>query len=202
MNPLAQSFANGSIERELQALMIQLYDESLKDTADEINLYGAPHLGPLRLIQRSIAQDGLSVLSQATESGLRYLFKAWRFQNPRRGTHFLETYLRVLFGDVYEINQLWQKKSEPYPSDLRTREEIALNGESESDYFLTSRLRVDLTTDEVPERVIRALRTVVAARLVLEVRISQSARSDFGVGGVMSLVNFFQASGESLAPAS
>ena len=61
MNPLAQSFANGSIERELQALMIQLYDESLKDTADEINLYGAPHLGPLLLIQLQPAAPFLAI---------------------------------------------------------------------------------------------------------------------------------------------
>lgn len=201
MNPLLNSFTNGEVETDLQALFVRLYEETLATVDDEVNVYGAPHLGTLALIQRNLAQDGISVLNNVTEEGLRYLFRAWRFQNPRRGTHFLETYLRVLFGDVYEINQLYQKIGGVYPSDLVTMNDILLAEESESDYFLTSRLRVDLTTSEVPERVVSALRTVVAARLVLEVRIAQAARSDFEMGCSLGMLTFFTASGESLAPA-
>lgn len=202
MNPLLNSFTNGEVEADLQALFVRLYEETLATVDDEVNVYGAPHLGTLELIRRNLAQDGISVLNNVTEDGLRYLFRAWRFQNPRRGTHFLETYLRVLFGDVYEINQLYQKIGGVYPNDLVTMNDILLTGESESDYFLTSRLRVDLTTSEVPERVVSALRTVVAARMVLEVRIAQAARSDFEMGCSLSMLNFFTASGESLAPPS
>lgn len=197
MKPLESSFANGDLEDELRNLFIRLYDETLADKASEIDVYGAPHLGPLSLIQREISRDGLSVLNKVDETGLRHLFKAWRYQNPRRGTHFLATYLRVLFGDVYSINQLWQKKTEPYPTYLRTRDEIVSEGASESDFFLTSRLRVDLTTDLVPDQVIQSLRTIVAARLVLEIRISQVAKNESGIAGVMTLCNFFQATGES-----
>lgn len=201
MNPLLNSFTNGEAEADLQALFIRLYDETLAAVDDEVNVYGAPHLGSLALIQRNLAQDGISVLNNVTEDGLKYLFRAWRFQNPRRGTHFMETYLRVLFGDVYEINQLYQKIGGTYPEELVTMADILQDGGSESDYFLTSRLRVDLNTSEVPERVVSALRTVVAARMVLEVRIAQSARSEFEMGCSLSMLNFFTASGESLAPA-
>lgn len=197
MRPLVESFANGDVESDLRDLLVRLYDETLAETAAEIDVYGAPHLGPIGLIRRSISADGLSVLNQSSEARLRYLFKAWRFRNPRRGTHFLKTYLRALFGEVYDVNFLWQKKTEPYPTYLRTAEEMAIAGESESDFYLTSRLRVDLTTDLVPDRVVRALRTVVAARFVLEVRISQVATSGFGVAGVASISNFFSISGES-----
>lgn len=200
MNPLLNSFTNGEVEADLQALFVRLYEETLATVDDEVNVYGAPHLGTLALIQRNLAQDGISVLNNVTEEGLRYLFRAWRFQNPRRGTHFLEAYLRVLFGDVYDINQLYHRIDGIYPTDLKTMSDILLAGDSESDYFLTSRLRVDLTTSEVPERVVSALRTVVAARLVLEVRISQSARSEFEMGCSLSMLNFFSASGEALAP--
>lgn len=198
MNPLLNSFTNGDLEGDLQALFIRLYNETLAPTDDEINVYGAPHLGSLALLQRVFAQEGISVLSNITEDGLRYLFRAWRYQNPRRGTHFLETYLRVLFGDVYQINQLYQKIAGTYPNELRTLEEIQLARESESAYFLTSRLRVDLSTSEVPERVISALRTVVPARLVLEVRISQSAISTFEMASCLSMLNFFTATGSSV----
>jgi hypothetical protein len=77
--------------------------------------------------------------------------------------------------------------------------DILAGEDSESDYFLTSRLRVDLTTSEVPERVVSALRTVVAARIVLEVRIAQSALSEFEMGCSLSMLNFFAASGESIS---
>lgn len=197
MTPLASSFANGELEAELRDLFIRLYEDALSDTADEIDHLGTPHLGPLSLVQRSVSQDGLSVLGRVNEDGLRYLFKAWRYRNPRRGTRFLEVYLRVLFGDVFQIDQLWQKKTEPYPTYLRSLGEIAIAGESESDFFLTSRLRVDLTTDLVPDQVVRSLRTAIAARLVFEVRVSQVAENTLGLGGVLSLCNFFQASGES-----
>jgi hypothetical protein len=200
VNPLLNSFTNGDLEADLQALFIQLYNDTLTTVDDEVNVYGAPHLGSLALIQRNLAQDGISVLNNVSEDGLRYLFRAWRYQNPQRGTHFLETYLRVLFGDVFEINQLYQKKDVPYPDHLVTMGDILASGGSESDYFLTSRLRVDLTTSEVPERVISALRTVVAARMVLEVRIAQSARSDFETACSVGMLNFFTASGVSSGP--
>lgn len=197
MRPLVESFTNDELEADLRDLFVRLYDETMSGTAAEIDLYGAPHLGPISLVRRNIAADGLSVLSQSSEARLRYLFKAWRFRNPRRGTHFLATYLRALFGEVYEINQLWQRKADAYPQVLKTSAEIAADGESESAYFLTSRLRVDLTTDVIPTRVANALRTVVPARLVLDIRISQVGSNEFGSANVATFCTFFKVSGAS-----
>lgn len=183
MKPLVESFANGTVEDELRQLFVRLYEETLAEKADEINVYGAPHLGPFSLIERHVAGDGLSVIREDNEAALRYLFKAWRFRNPRRGTHFLATYLRVLFGD-YEINQLYQKKSAPYPTLLRSEREIQQLGHSLADYFLTSRLRVQLVTSIVPERILAAMKSVVAARLILQVRIAQRTRMQVGTAQI------------------
>lgn len=183
MTPLVESFANGALEAELRDLFVRLYDETLAEKAQEIDVYGAPHLGPFPLIERHVAQDGLSVIRQDNEAALRYLFKAWRFRNPRRGTHFLATYLRVLFGD-YEIDQLYQKKSAAYPTLLRSEGDIEQLGHSLADYFLTSRLRVQLTTSIVPERILAAMKSVVAARLILQVRIAQSTRTEVGTAQI------------------
>lgn len=173
MIPLSKSWAVDENEDELRNLFIQLYGDTLKEKADEINVYGAPHIGPFALIEREVARDGLTVLRTTSEDAIRHLFLSWRFRNPRRGTHFLRTYLGVLFGPVFEISQLYQKKSEPYPTALASANEIGFLGESIADYFLTSRLRVDIETEVVPTRVLNAAKTAVAARFVLELRAAK-----------------------------
>jgi hypothetical protein len=183
VKPLVESFANGTVEDELRQLFVRLYEETLAEKAGEINVYGAPHLGPFSLIERHVAGDGLSVIREDNEAALRYLFKAWRFRNPRRGTHFLATYLRVLFGD-YEIDQLYQLKAGMYPQQLRSEKEIQQLGHSLADYFLTSRLRVQLVTSIVPERILAAMKSVVAARLILQVRIAQRTRMQVGTAQI------------------
>lgn len=177
MIPLSKSWAVDANEAELRDLFIQLYGDTLKVKADEINVYGAPHIGPFSLIEREVARDGLTVLRTTSEESIRHLFLSWRFRNPRRGTHFLRTYLQVLFGSVFEINQLYQKKSEPYPTALASAQEIAISGQSLDDYFLTSRLRVDIETDTVPTRVQTAARTAVAARFVLDLRAARRIKT-------------------------
>lgn len=173
LKPLAQSFAVDDLERDLQALFLQVFDDTLKAQAEIIDVYGMPHVGPFALVERSVAADGLSVLRRGDEDAMRYLFKAWRFRNPRRGTHFLRTYLQALFGSVWEVSQLWQKKTGVYPVEAYSEAEIAALGESLGDYFLTSRLRVDVDTDIIPERVLRSLKSTVAARFVLGVRLAR-----------------------------
>lgn len=194
MRPLSESFANDEVESELRDLMVELYNETLAEKDSEINVYGAPHLGPFSLVERWIAQDGLSVIRQNDEAALRYLFKAWRSRNPRRGTHFLAVYLRVLFGD-FEIAQLHMPKLGEYPEGLKSELEITQAGESLDDYYLTSRLRVDLTADVVPERILRAMKSTVAARLILQVRVSKRSRMSVGTAQVFYGVNVGRASG-------
>ena len=186
MIPLEKSWAVDQQEDDLRNLTIQLYADTLKEKSDEINVYGAPHIGPFSLIEREVARDGLTVLRTTSSEAIRHLFMAWRFRNPRRGTPFLRTYLQVLFGPVFEIRQLYQKKSEPYPEALASLDEITSSGEAVGDYFLTSRLRVDIETDLVPSRVQQAARTTVAARFVLDLRAARR------VATVVSMPHIFR----------
>ena len=180
--PLVHSHEASDLETELKALFIKLYLDALKPVADEINVYGAPHLGSFGLVERNIDQDGLTVLRETTEDRIRYLFKAWRHRNPERGLHFLRLYLRALFGDYAQANQLWHLKTATYPLGVKTALEMTSAGDDPNDYFLTSRVRVDIDTEIVPAKLLASLRSAVAARILLNVRIGKSARMRVGLG--------------------
>ena len=182
LKPLQNSISATDIEAELKELLISVYAANIDAMADEINCYGAPHLGSFSLIERLVTADGLALIRQGDESGMRYLFRAWRHLNPQRGLHFLKTYLQVLWGDAHQVSQMWQKTSEPYPTALKSQSEVEWSGEALEDYFLTSRVTVDLDTDIVPDRIVRSLRTAVAARFVLKVRISKFSVNAFNTG--------------------
>ncbi|WP_426237522.1 hypothetical protein [Pseudomonas sp. TWP3-2] len=175
LKPLLRSAEFDAIESEFKALFVSLYRKNLAGQVIDANTLGMPHLGPDAFISRGLNNDGLALLNDTTSDKTRMLFKAWRYLNPQRGTHFLRFYLRALFGDVFTIDQMWCKKDGAYPVDLMTENEIGLAGEELTDYFLTSRLRVDIETEIVPERILAAARTAVAARFVLDLRAARRA---------------------------
>lgn len=168
------------MEAELKDLFIKVYADTMADTADDINVYGAPHLGSFGLVERNIDRDGLSVLRETTEARIRYLFRSWRHLNPERGLHFLRLYLSALFGDSWTAEQLWQRKDQPYPTALATTAEV---GDSE-DYFLTSRVRVDVDSEIVPAKILSSLRSAIAARILLTVRVGRTFRSSVGTAAI------------------
>ena len=196
MIPLVKSHEASALEGELKALAIKLYKDTMEATANDINVYGAPHLGSFSLVERNVSDDGLAVLRQGDETGMRYLFKAWRHRNPQRGTHFLKTYLQVLFGDTYFVNQMWQEKAAAYPESLKTADEIAFLAADESDYFLTSRINVDIDTDIIPERIVKSLRSTVAARFVLDLRVAKFQTTLLGIAQHMGAGQLCFGSGE------
>ena len=173
LKPLQNSWDASQLEAELKALFIKLYDDHLRELADEINVYGAPHLGGIDLLEKVVTSEGLAILRDEDVDKMQYLSKSWRHLNPERGLHFLRTYLRVLFGEGHIVEQLWQKKSEPYPTATKSRAEIEAAAESMADYFLTSRVRVDLDTLLLTELVKKAILTSLAARFVAEVRVAK-----------------------------
>lgn len=199
MNPLLKTLQVGDTEEQLVQLVNDLYQESLAELDSEINVYGAPHLGTMPLIQRGLSSDGLSVLNLADAAGLRYLHKAWRYRNPKRGLHFLRKYLQVLFGDSWSVDQLYQLKTADYPTYLRSEDEIRRAGESSDSYFLTSRVRVDVNTSVVPERILKALLTTVAARIVLNVRVARQLKQPIGVVSVFRGCTIMRTSGTPMA---
>lgn len=198
LKPLQASWSVDQLELENKDLFIKVYREELQELLDEINVFGAPHLGSFDLVSRVVSADGLALINDQDEARMRAIFKAWRLLNPERGLHFLRFYLRLLFTDNFDLYQLWQKKSLPYTENMKRREAIIAAGEAETDYFLTSRVRVDLNDDEnfVPDQIIRALRTTLAARFVLEVRLSRFMASSGAMAGVASSWNFIHFRGE------
>lgn len=181
LKPLQRSAEYDGIEGELKALFLSLYRKHLAGPIVDASTLGMPHLGPDSFISLGLNNDGLALLNDTHSDRIRLLFKAWRYLNPQRGTTFLAFYLRALFGDVFTIDQLWCKKAGRYPVDVMTEAEMQAAGEREADFFLTSRLRVDIETEVVPERVLKAARTAVAARFVLELRAARRSSPTLSV---------------------
>lgn len=187
--PLHASHTATELEYELKDLFLKVYTDSFSATADDINVYGAAHLGSFGLVERSIDADGLAVLRETTEDRIRFLYKAWRHRNPERGLRFLRLYLLALFGDSYVVSQMWQPKNQTYPNGVRSQDEITSSGLSESDFFLTSRVRVDIDADQVPAKVLASMRSAVAARILLHVRVSRVLGAGVRAAGVGYVVN-------------
>jgi len=198
LKPLQLSAEYDNLESEFKALFLSLYRKRLNEPVVDANTLGMPHLGPDTFISRGLNNDGLALLNDTTSEKTRMLFKAWRYLNPQRGTKFLEFYLRALFGDVYTIDQLWCKKAGQYPVDVMSESEMLAAGENEADWFLTSRLRVDIETEIVPERILRAARTAIAARFVLELRAARRTKLTFPLGMIAYSVNVVRSSGTAL----
>lgn len=171
--PLVKSAEYDDVEGEFKALTLFLYKKYLAEKINEVAMYGMPQIGGIELIERYLSGDGLAVMTSTTEEQIRYLFHAWRFRNPQRGTMFLEAYLRTLFGPTFYINQLWCPRDGVYPTDALSETELVAQGGVLDDYYLTSRLQVDIDTTIVPLRILEAAKTAVAAKFVLEVRIAK-----------------------------
>lgn len=175
LTALEQSYAVDDIERELKALFLRLFRELLADTAYDVNVTGAAHLGSFDFIRKVVNADGLAILQgDREEEATRYLYRAWKSRDVNgRGTFFLRTYLQMLFPNLCEVAQLWQVKDEPYPfglhSALDTDVKEGLYVISPETHWLTSRVEIalDLT---VATRSITTLtnifRAILPARLV------------------------------------
>ena len=198
LTPLVRSAEFDEVETEFKQLFLRLYQQRVAPSVNSINLYGMPHLGETKLLQREISKDGLAVLRTTTVEQIRHLFHAWRYNNPQRGTAFLEAYLNALFGSVYTVSQLWCPIAGVYPDDALSEEEITEQGGDLANYFLTSRLRVDIETQVVPERILRASLTAVAARFVLELRTAKRLSFAYRIKAPARVVITCRADGSSV----
>lgn len=180
--PLQQSHSHNTYEAELKQLFIQLWQKCLSEKARDVNVSHTPHLGGKTLLNRYLVSQGISNFNVASlnDDEMRYLSMAWQYRNGKRGTHFLHTYIKCLWGVDFEILPLWQKKNGTYPQDLKTEQEIAENNEPLTDYFLTSRLRIVLYGDNgyFSTEIARSLNKLLPARLfVQEVNRSIDAKT-------------------------
>lgn len=198
LTPLVRSAEFDEVEAEFKQLFLRLYQQRVAPSVNSINLYGMPHLGETKLLEREISKDGLAVLRTTTVEQIRHLFHAWRYNNPQRGTAFLEAYLNALFGSVYTVSQLWCPIAGVYPDDALSEQEITDQGGDLANYFLTSRLRVDIETQVVPERILRASLTAVAARFVLELRTARRLSFAYRIKAPARVVITCRADGSSV----
>lgn len=189
--PLDASGEYDNVEAELKRQFITIFEDVLRTQEREINLFGAPHLGSLSLIERHVIRDGLALL-RSTDPSMRYLFKSWRARNPKRGMHFLRTYLQLIFPNNWVVSQLWQDKAKAYPLGLTPKSGV--EADLEKTHYLTSRVRVLIDTEADDAQgvlaTIPALRSIVPAKFVLEIFLLKQFASEFGFSNGLALGGF------------
>lgn len=163
--PLRISHEADAVEADIKRLTIDLFEDNLRASERELNVYGMPHLGSLALLERNVTGDGLALFRRDDVEAMRYLFKAWRARNPKRGLHFLKTYLQLLFPNNWTAVQLWHDANVSYPNGLQETEAPGR--------YLTSRVQVTIGANTAFEvlPVIGALRSVMPARLLFQLSL-------------------------------
>lgn len=183
--PLRNSAEYDQLESELKAIFLAVFNGMIRARERSLNLYGMPHLGDSELLERNLKADGLAVIRRDASS-LSFLLKSWRSRNPKRGLGFLQTYLQTVFPNDWTVDQLWHPiaTADAYPAHRKAPADPQT-------HFLTSRVRVGIDVSVVTSSdltmMARALRSTLAARLVLEIILSQRVRTEFrianGFGG-------------------
>lgn len=167
--PLEQSAQYDGVEAQLKALTISLWQMYLAPAARDVDVSAAPHFGSKELMLKNIKSDGLASFNTASldTDNARYLLLAERHKNQKRGLHFLRTFIKCTWGSDFEVHQLWQKKDGEYPIDTMRMQEMLDEGVNRNDYFLTSRLAVELNGNvrQFPNDISSSLRATLPARL-------------------------------------
>lgn len=192
LKPLISSQEYDTLESELKAQFLDTFAQYLRSSEREINVYGAPHLGSIELISRNVTRDGLALIN-SVDPAMRYLLKAWKARNPKRGLHFLRTYLQLIWPNGWIVDQLWQDKNKPYPHGLvaRGRDNDSFN---EKSHYLTSRIRISIESDKDEHlnisTILPALRSVTPAKFVLDITVLKRFDSSIGLcnGGTFKAV--------------
>ena len=186
LQPLSNSHEFDQLEHDLKQMFMGLFEDYLRAGERDLNVYGAPHLGSFDLVSESVKSDGLSLINNDDEPAMRYLHKAWRGRNPKRGLHFLNAYLSMLFSG-HEVDQLWQRKDAEYPTSLlpiyRIKDDI-------QNYYLTSRLAVFVRFNGLPEEILKitpAIRSAMPARMVLDVGVLVPSSTTLAIGQSISV---------------
>lgn len=189
LEPLQNSAEANDVEAELKEQFIQIFEEYLRSNERELNDYGMPHLGTIDLIERHVKRDGLALI-RTDEPSMKYLYRAWKARNPKRGMHFLRTYLQLLWPDGWIVEQLWQDKTKAYPLGLVARS-LVTSESPHTTHYLTSRIRVSIDAEEesgVNIPIVQpALRAILAAKFVLSItvlrRFTNTGDNGLGVAG-------------------
>jgi hypothetical protein len=171
--PLENSHKADQLELEMDALDRLMFDTYIRPGERTVNTLGTPHIGSFDQVERAVKAEGLALQRRGGEAQMRYLFRAWRARNPKRGLHMLRAYLQLLWPNGWTMNQMWQDIDSPYPTLAAT---------DEGNHYLTSRVQVTISGAVSDGADVQAaapsLRSVLAAKYLLNVSLSQ----DSGVG--------------------
>lgn len=186
LKPLQHSHAANEVEAELKNLLITLFQKYLFRDGFDCNVMGIPFEGSYELITKHLINGNIANfdIKRIAEDDMRYLLLAWKYRNGKRGTHFLKTFIRCIWGNEFEIHQLWQNKNTEYPINLQTKEEIEQAGLNLEDFFLTSRIRVTLTQKEArdfPYDIAEMLKNTLPARMFIS-EIAKETSLQLGIG--------------------
>lgn len=202
LGPLKRSWDATDVEADLKQVFIDLYYDFMRAGERELNVYGSPHLGSFDMIERFVKEDGLSLIRKDDEDAMRYLFRAWKARNPKRGLHFLRTYLQLLWPNAWSVDQMWQRKGYPYPTNLAPSS--GLPADPSYTHYLTSRVVVSV---EDPDEsganlagIAPAIRGVLGAKFVLFLsmlrRFANTGASGLFLGNAMIAGEFILWSGQ------
>jgi hypothetical protein len=185
MAPLRNSHEANQAEADLKAIFLTMVASYIRASERNINTLGMPHLGGQDQFERSLKQDGLALVRTVDQEAMRYVFKAWKARNPKRGLHMLKLYLQMLWPNSWECDQMWQDKALPYPTGLAPADG--------GNHFLTSRVNVKISSSSSDgsdlATVAPALRSVIPARVLLNLAIEQTAATEMGMAaGAYGLV--------------
>lgn len=183
--PLRASHEANDVETELKALFMLMLDAFLRPGERQVNTIGTPHLGPFTQVERAVKSEGLALFRRSDENAMRFLFRAWRARNPKRGLHMLRTYLQLLWPNDWSVSQLHQAKNKPYPLDLYNVEG--------PDRYRTSRVLVGIASGDASEEevlgVIPALRSVVPARILLDIILLNQMEQDIAMANAAHFIS-------------
>jgi hypothetical protein len=191
--PLVNSHEDNEIEAGLKALFISLYETYIRPVEREINTLGTPHLGPMSQVERATKAEGLALVrrSASDDAAMRYVFQAWRARNPKRGLHMLRAYLQMLWPNSWTAYQMWQSKAAPYPT--------ALSNSDGGNHYLTSRVHVmvsSASSDGSDVAIVApALRSVLPARMLLELTVAEILGSGLGMGAAYTATAYTEFNG-------
>ncbi|MCI7352791.1 MAG: hypothetical protein SPE06_00155 [[Actinobacillus] rossii] len=187
LNPLLKQEESEELEIQIRESFREAYTKTLAPKVHSLLHYGSPHLtNNIDLMKKWYLSDGLSIPRHDTElEQLQYLLKAWRIKNPKRGFHFLRTYLQILYPNEWRIDPLWQEKNQPYPN-VRTKEDADIKG---TPHWLTSRVRVSITSMAETGKELASyrptLQAIIGARFLLELEVLR----EFGSNSFIYLAN-------------
>ena len=182
LEPLENSHEADAVEAAFKRAFMEVFEELLREKFDRVNLYGIPHRGDQETVERFTKQDGIAIYRANSELFLRELFRGWKSQHTKRGLEFLRFYLQLIFPNQWGCVQLWHSNTGTYPN-------VTYPAEVEGTSFLTSRVVVNINSPSINEaillqKIVPALRSVVAAKFVLLVRSLHSFSDQTVVGTV------------------